>query len=125
MERGIKEKKITEETPSPPQLEPEMTLNMVEPRRSQRTMDDAAELSLESGEVYSSFDESKVRDTSRVSRYQSTAVDYIRAQSPLMPRLGGEWEYMKNEVDRLRHELWQLRAVREETYEGWNMKYRS
>ena len=111
--RSSKEKKVIEETPSPPQLEPEMTSNMVEPRRSQRTMDDAAESSLESGEVYSSPDESEVRDTSRVSRYQPTAVDYIRAQSPLMPRLGGEWEYMKNEVDRLRHEFWKLRTVKE------------
>ena len=121
--RNSKERKVIEETPSPPQLEPEMTSNMAEPRRSQRTMDDAAESSLESGEVYSSPDESKVRDTSRVSRYQPTAVDYIRAQSPLMPRLGGEWEYMKNENDRLRHELWQLRAVREENKKLRGLEY--
>ena len=112
--RSSKRMKEAGGTPSPPHLEPEVTLNTYKSRRSQRTTDDAAESSLESGEVYSSPDESKVRDTSRVSRYQPTAVDYIRAQSPLMPRLGGEWEYMKNENDRLRHELWQLRAVREE-----------
>ena len=75
--QNFKRMKVAEGTPSPPHLEPEVTLNTYEPRRNQRTMDDAAESSLKSGEVHSSPDESKVRDTSRASRYQPTAVDYI------------------------------------------------
>ena len=111
MERGIKEKNLIEETSSPSDLESEVFLRRYESTRHPRRANNTAESYRVIDEASSSTDDSGVKRTSNSSRYSSVAADHTRSQSPLMSRLYAELECMKDENDRLRHELWQLRTV--------------